>query len=173
MDFCGWLSQRTGQSCTLPSEAQWEWACRAGTDTPYAIGQYTPQTAAFANIADETAKSWNHGRAQAGYNDGVSFTAEGGRFAPNAWGLCDMHGNVAEWCRTAYRPYPYNAKDGRDDPSSPGMKVVRGGSWNDLLPYVTSASRWRYEPYKPVYNVGFRVVIETRGQEVIATATGQ
>ena len=173
MDFCQWLSQRTGQSCTLPSEAQWEWACRAGTDTPYAIGRYTPQTRAFANIADETAKSWNHGRAQTGYSDGVSFTAEGGRFAPNAWGLCDMHGNVAEWCRTTYRPYPYRAEDGRDDPNGPGMKVVRGGSWNDLLPYVSSASRWRYEPYKPVYNVGFRVMIELDGPQVVATATGQ
>ncbi len=172
MDFCRWLSERTGRHCTLPTEAQWEWACRSGTATTFAAGEYTPETAPFANIADETARKWNHGRAQDGYNDGISFTAEGGRFAPNAWGLHDMHGNVAEWCKTTYRPYPYKPGDSRDGPADEGPKVVRGGSWNDTLRHATSASRWRYEPYKPVYNVGFRVVFEVQPQEVVATAEG-
>ena len=79
-----------------------------------------------------------------------------------------MHGNVAEWCLTAYRPYPYRPDDGRDDPQAAGPKVVRGGSWNDTLRFATSASRWRYEPYKPVYNVGFRVLLEEPQGEKVA-----
>jgi formylglycine-generating enzyme required for sulfatase activity len=125
---------------------------------------------AFANIADETARKWNHDRAETGYNDGVHFTAPGGRFAPNAWGLYDLHGNVAEWCLSTYKPYPYTATDGRDDPATPGEKVVRGGSWNDTLKLATSAARWRYLPYKPVYNVGFRVVVPATIRDVLAAA---
>jgi formylglycine-generating enzyme required for sulfatase activity len=126
---------------------------------------------AFANIADETARKWNHGRAEQGYEDGVHFTGAGGRFAPNAWGLYDMHGNVAEWCLSTYKPYPYSMADGRDNPMTPGAKVVRGGSWNDTLRFATSASRWRYQPYKPVYNVGFRVILPIREQQVVASAS--
>jgi formylglycine-generating enzyme required for sulfatase activity len=168
MAFCRWLSEKTGESCTLPTEAQWEWACRAGTDARFAAGDYQPGMPAFANIADETARKWNHGRAETGYNDGVHFTAAGGHFAPNTWGLYDMHGNVAEWCLSTYRSYPYSATDGRDDPANPGQKVVRGGSWNDTLNQATSASRWRCLPYKPVYNVGFRVVFPASVQDKIA-----
>jgi formylglycine-generating enzyme required for sulfatase activity len=123
---------------------------------------------AFANIADETARRWNHGRAETGYQDGRHFTAPGGGFAANAWGLHDMHGNVAEWCSTVYRPYPYLAADGRDNLDAVGPRVVRGGSWNDTLRFATSASRWRYEPYKPVYNVGFRVLVQVSVTEPVA-----
>ena len=160
MAFCDWLSEQTGRRCLLPSESQWEWACRAGTDTPFHAGAYEPGMTALANIADETARRWNHGRAENGYQDGRHFTGPGGGFAANAWGLHDMHGNVAEWCSTVYRAYPYRAADGRDNLDAAGPRVVRGGSWNDTLRFATSASRWRYEPYKPVYNVGFRVLVE-------------
>jgi len=170
MAFCDWLSAKIGFRCTLPTEAQWEWACRAGASTPYHVGDYQSGVAPFANIADETARRWNHGRAEDGYNDRCMFTAPGGGFASNAWGLCDMHGNVAEWCLTSYRAYPYNENDGRNDPNDPGVKVVRGGSWNDTLWYATSASRWRYEPYKPVYNVGFRVVFEADAAHAVVAA---
>lgn len=158
--FCEWLSARTGVRCTLPSEAQWEWACRAGTDTPFSVGDYAAGLTPFANIADGTIQSWNHGRAEPNYRDGVAFSGPGGRFPANAWGLHDMHGNVAEWCLTDYQSYPYRDDDGRNDASRPGRKVVRGGSWNETLRYATSASRWRYESYKPVYNVGFRVACD-------------
>jgi len=171
MAFCEWLSKKTGESCTLPTEAQWEWACRGGTDSKFAVGDYQQGMQAFANIADETARRWNHGRAETDYNDGVHFTGAGGQFAANVWDLHDLHGNVAEWCRSTYRPYPYNADDGRDDPATPGEKVVRGGSWNDTLRMATSASRWRYLPYKPVYNVGFRVVFPADERKVLAAKT--
>lgn len=168
--FCQWLSQRTGQQATLPTEAQWEWACRAGTSSRWSFGEYQPGMQRLANIADGSVANWNYGRQEPGYQDGLQYSAPGGTFPANAWGLCDMHGNVAEWCLTTYRPYPYRADDGRDRPGDSGMKVVRGGSWNDTLRFATSASRWRYEPYKPVYNVGFRVLLEVPGGEKIAAA---
>jgi len=162
--FCEWLSQKTGRRCTLPTEAQWEWACRAGTATRFSFGSYEPGQKNLANVADASIEKWNYGRSEPGYQDGVPYTAPGGRFPANAWGLSDMHGNVAEWCLSTYRPYPYRPADGRDDPRTPGLKVVRGGSWNDTFRGATSASRWRYQPYQPIYNVGFRVLCEaTRG----------
>ena len=87
-------------------------------------------------------------------------SADVGRYQPNAWGLNDMHGNVAEWTRTAYRPYPYDPGDGRDDLAAPGAKVVRGGSWFDRPQRATSSFRVHYPAWQHVYNVGFRVMME-------------
>jgi formylglycine-generating enzyme required for sulfatase activity len=81
-------------------------------------------------------------------------------FLPNAWGLHDMHGNVCEWTRTTYAPYPYREDDGRNDLSEDRKKVVRGGSWRDLPKRATSAFRLNYRAWQPVYNVGFRVVCD-------------
>jgi formylglycine-generating enzyme required for sulfatase activity len=167
MDFCRWLSERTGLHCTLPTEAQWEWACRAGTGTDFSVGEYTAGMKPFANIADESLAGWNHGRAESGYRDELTFSVPGGRFAANSWGLHDMHGNVAEWCRTSDRPYPYGDADGRNDLNGAEPKVIRGGSWNDTLQNATSATRWRYDAHKPVYNVGFRVVIEGEAASLV------
>jgi formylglycine-generating enzyme required for sulfatase activity len=169
--FCEWLSQKTGRRCTLPTEAQWEWACRAGTDSAYSFGEYRPGMNNLCNIADTSIAAWNYGRCEPGYTDGASYSVAGGRYAANAWGLQDMHGNVAEWCLSAYRPYPYRGDDGRDDPRAPGPKVVRGGSWNDTLRYASSASRWRYQPYQPVYNVGFRVLVDLKPAATVAAAS--
>ena len=166
--YCQWLSQKTGYRCTLPTEAQWEWACRGGTGSTYAFGEYKPGKNNLANIADAGLANWNYGRGEAGYSDGAAFSVPGGRYAPNAWGLYDMHGNAAEWCLSTYKPYPYSPQDGRDDPATPGMKVVRGGSWNDTMQNATSASRWRYQPYQPVYNVGFRVLVEVKVKAAVA-----
>ena len=83
-----------------------------------------------------------------------------GRYQPNAWGLRDLHGNVAEWTRTAYRPSPYDPADGRDAPQAAGLRVVRGGSWFDRPPRCTSSFRLAYAPYQRVFNVGFRVICE-------------
>ena len=71
-----------------------------------------------------------------------------------------MHGNVAEWTRSTYRPYPYDPRDGRDQPSGSGKKSVRGGSWHDRPRRARSAFRQNYQPWQQVYNVGFRVVSE-------------
>jgi formylglycine-generating enzyme required for sulfatase activity len=165
MDYCQWLSQKTGKKFSLPTEAQWEYACRAGTDTPMYFGNVAEDFGKYANLADRQltglckrdSPKWIPIVASA--NDGAIITANVGRYLPNAWGLYDMHGNAAEWTRTVYRPYPY-ADDGRDDPSADGAKVVRGGSFYDRPQRAGSAFRLHYEPWQRVYNVGFRVILE-------------
>ena len=157
MAFCQWLSQKTRYECTLPTEAQWEWACRAGSATPWSFGASFEKVQGAANVADSSLSGWGWGRVDR-YSDGAMFSVPGGKYKANAWGICDMHGNVAEWTRSAYRPYPYVEADGRDDIQSPASRVVRGGSWNDTFRLCRSASRWQYLPCQPVYNVGFRVV---------------
>ena len=94
------------------------------------------------------------------FNDGGMITVDVGRYEPNAWGLLDMHGNVGEWTRSAYRPYPYDPSDGREDTLAVGTKAVRGGSWYDRPHRATSSFRLPYQPWQRVYNVGFRVVME-------------
>lgn len=155
MAFCRWLSETSGVACTLPTEAQWEWACRAGSATDFPSGKLPENNQ--ANLADEEIRHWNYGRAQQNYRDGARVSERGGRYKPNAWGLFDMQGNVAEWTSSDYLPYPYADKAGSAAPDA--LKVVRGGSWNDTAPYATAASRWRYRAYQPIYNVGFRILV--------------
>ena len=83
-----------------------------------------------------------------------------GHYRPNAWGLFDVHGNVAEWTRRPYRPYPYVSGDGRDQADTEGRKVVRGGSWRDVPNVRTSSFLESYQPFQAVYNVGFRVILQ-------------
>jgi formylglycine-generating enzyme required for sulfatase activity len=92
-------------------------------------------------------------------------SAEVGSYRPNAWGLHDMHGNVWEWTRSSYKPYPYKADDARNDTTGDGPRVVRGGSWYDRPKRCRSAFRLSYPAWRKVYNVGFRVVLE-RGPRV-------
>ena len=149
MDYCRWLSEKTGRKFSLPTEAQWEWACRAGTPTPLWFGGLEADFGAAANLSDVNVKKFalegfrpkiveNPNPYQAfiplvaAVDDHYQVTAPVGSFQPNPWGLCDMHGNVAEWTRSLYRPYPYDAADGRNAVDAPGKRVVRGGSWRDL-----------------------------------------
>ena len=92
-------------------------------------------------------------------------TTNVGRYQPNAWGLYDMIGNAAEWTRTAYRPYPYHADDGRDDPAAAGTKVVRGGSLYDRPYRATASYRMHYQPWQHVFDVGFRIIVEVDEQD--------
>ena len=95
-------------------------------------------------------------------------TADVGHYSPNAWGLFDVHGNVWEWTRSQYRPYPYTPDDGRDRLDESGPRVVRGGSWYDRPKRCRSGFRWRYSQSQQVFNVGFRIVIEaSHGQELL------
>jgi formylglycine-generating enzyme required for sulfatase activity len=177
--FCHWLAEKTGEPFALPTEAQWEYACRAGGDSPLWYG--TPQSdfSAFANLADAKLREFvtepyflhtppkQYGKyddwlpKDSRFCDGGLVTVDVGRYRPNAWGLYDMHGNAAEWTRSVYRPYPYDPSDGRDQDTAEGKRVVRGGSWRDLPPQARSASRLAYHPWQGVFNVGFRVVSET------------
>ncbi|TWU39776.1 HzsA-related protein [Novipirellula artificiosorum] len=142
-----------------PGEAQWEWACRAGTDTPMNFGQVQDDFAAHANLADR-ASSGSKGNPFpriSNVNDGLRFPDARGHYQTNAWGLFDMHGNVAEWTRSPYLSYgASNSEAAVDD----DRRVVRGGSWRDRPHRATSSFRLPYLPYQRVLNVGFRIVVE-------------
>ncbi|MEJ2705298.1 MAG: SUMF1/EgtB/PvdO family nonheme iron enzyme [Sedimentisphaerales bacterium] len=158
MAFCRWLSRRMDAHFTLPTEAQWEYACRAGSRSALSYGDVDADFSPWANVADKAlsvppkptgglesnivayfGKGILESKVYGGnilcdlrFDDGAVATANVGSYQPNAWGLHDMHGNAAEWTRTTYRVYPCRTDDGRDDPADSGRKVVRGGSWRDL-----------------------------------------
>jgi formylglycine-generating enzyme required for sulfatase activity len=182
--FCRWLSEKTGQNFTLPTEAQWEYACRAGTDTPLWYGSVEADFARFANLADYSLRfvdtfgwglpsgavpPWRP--AIESVNDQYRVSAPVGRFAPNPWGLYDLHGNVSEWTRSVYRSYPYRDDDGRNDLSAKGRRVVRGGSWYDRADLARSACRTSYWPWQRVFDVGFRVVCEAAPPSTVANSS--
>ncbi len=177
-EFCRWLSEETGARFDLPTEAQWEYACRAGSAASLAWGSCASDFGQLANLADQRVNDLTRGDSPrwipsaAGVNDGSVISDDVGKYAANAFGLCDMHGNVAEWTRTAYRAYPYNPGDGRDDPAAEGKKVVRGGSWYDRPHRARSSFRLAYEPWQRVFNVGFRVVMEADAAAKL-TAAGE
>jgi len=173
MAFCRWLSRKTGRHFTLPTEAQWEYACRAGTATPLWYGTLDSDFSRVANVSDashqaidpfgapgraETIPPWRP--ADTRYDDKNRVSAPAGSYRPNPWGLFDVHGNVAEWTRSQYRPYPYRDDDGRNDTVSGGKRVVRGGSWYDRPDRCRSAFRQPYRACQVVYDVGFRVICE-------------
>ncbi|MHC4434629.1 MAG: formylglycine-generating enzyme family protein, partial [Planctomycetota bacterium] len=184
-------SRRIGEDVALPTEAQWEWACRAGTDTPLSCGDLDADFSDFANMADFTMRELAYdARDQYApdlvprddrFNDGKLVTTSVGSYRPNPWGLHDMHGNVWEWTRSAYRPYPYNPNDGRNDGVAASSeawgwatlaerKTVRGGSWYDRPKRCRSAFRLSYPAWRKVYNVGFRIVIESLSTPPAAVA---
>jgi formylglycine-generating enzyme required for sulfatase activity len=173
--FCEWLKQKTGEPFTLPSEAEWEWACRAGSGRPCSYGGLDDDFSPYANLADASIRLLavdginpqpvakpnqfqDFTPKDARFDDKEKVVANAGKYKPNAWGLQDMHGNVWEWTRSAYRPYPYRDDDGRNDLSLSGEKVVRGGSWYDRPARARSSFRLAYRFYQPAFNVGFRVV---------------
>jgi len=176
--YCKWLSKKTGRRFALPTESQWEYACRAGTATPMWYGGPDTDFAKFANLGDARLREFaldtfvrvrvvsNPNKyddwvpKDERFNDGGFVSREVGGYQPNPWGLHDMHGNVWEWTRSASRPYPYRDDDGRNDPAAKGRRVVRGGSWYDRPKRCRSAFRLGYRPYHAVFNVGFRVVME-------------
>jgi formylglycine-generating enzyme required for sulfatase activity len=161
--FCDWLSERTGRTFTLPSEAQWEYACRAGSSGPLWFGTLDDDFSRAANVSDATHYTvyyphvptalppWRP--ADTRFDDGYRIPAHVGTFQPNPWGLFDMHGNVAEWTCSAYGLYS-------ESPEKSSRKVVRGGSWLDRPKRARSAFRLHYEATQAVHNVGFRVIGE-------------
>ncbi|MHC5057946.1 MAG: SUMF1/EgtB/PvdO family nonheme iron enzyme [Planctomycetota bacterium] len=177
VEFCRWLTKKTGRKVTLPTEAQWEWACRAGTESPLWFGDLNTDFSKFANLSDVSIKLlavkgvnpkpitnpdkvMDFELKDTRSNDKVLHLANVGSYAANPWGLHDMHGNVAEWTRSAYKPYPYSDRDGRNDVSAKGKRTIRGGSWHDRQHRSTSSFRLGYPAWQRVYHVGLRVVVE-------------
>lgn len=177
--FCEWLSARTGKSVRLPTEAEWEWAARAGSATQFYYGSLATDFGRFANLADQSLRWYSMGydgpsalQRRNPYPPEMNFPLHDERFrdnwfvvdyvgqtAPNPWGLQDMIGNVSEWTCSSYRSYPYDERDGRNDVSTGERRVARGGSWADRPADAGSSVRRAYEPWQPVYDVGFRVII--------------
>ena len=148
--FCAALSKKTGRTVRLPTEAEWEYACRAGTTTVYSFGDEASKLGDYAwyndNARDKDEK----------YPHPVSAKK------PNAWGLYDMHGNVWEWCDDWYADSYANA-DTRDPKGAADGKcrVLRGGSWGGVPRGCRAASRGWCAPDGRGYDSGFRVVIES------------
>ena len=168
IEFCSRLSQRTGRHYTLPSEAQWEYACRAGTITLFHFGEtITPELANYDG---------NYKYADGLKGENRQQTTPVGMFPANAWGLHDMHGNVREWCLDHWHPsYEGAPTDGRawlnatdqvepsiskvvnDEIKDSQPRLLRGGSWDGRPWYCRSASRLYGLPVYRNNTIGFRV----------------
>ena len=176
MEYCKILSQKTGLNITLPTEAQWEWACRGGSDEDFWFGNLNADFGKKDNLADVTTnkfavsgvdpqpmspespwyKYYTFLPKAANVDDGSLVQVGGKKYEANPFGLYCMHGNVAEWTSSDYVPYPY-----KENPKKVSeYKVVRGGSYIERPKYSTAYSRKGFYPYQCVFNVGFRVIIE-------------
>jgi formylglycine-generating enzyme required for sulfatase activity len=173
--FCHWLEKRIGAPVRLPTEAQWEYAARAGSVSTYSSGDDPEALVKIGNVADAAAKKqfedWDATLSSA---DGYAFAAPVGRFLANKFGLHDMHGNVWEWCQDWYGPY---ASLGPNDPlrevalpEIPG-RVMRGGGWGKRTPRNPSSSRRvAGAPGSRDIDLGFRVAIEFQtGSKALGT----
>lgn len=162
--YCDWLSNRTGRTWRLPTEAEWEYCCRAGSDTLFASGNNSVSLQEFANCGDQAlAAHCSLLTSAAKWNDGFAFTAPVGSFRPNAFGLYDLHGNVGEWCGDWFQSDFYEQSSGIDPtgPATPVQwRVVRGGSWYNMPFSCRSSGRHDGVPTAASTTNGFRVVRE-------------
>lgn len=143
IDFCRWLSQREGKTYRLPTEAEWEYACRAGTYTLYYTGDGLPGPMC---------------RNQVVARDYKPVSLKVGQTVPNAFGLYDMHGNVEEWCADWYAPYSMQVQSDPVGPETGEYRVTRGGSHHTPVQYLRSANRMAMLPEDRHSLTGFRVV---------------
>jgi formylglycine-generating enzyme len=162
--YAAWLSDRTRQFYRLPTEAEWEYACRAGTRTARFWGDNRDAAAEYANVADRSLAAAMKQQPDLErffqHDDGYPFTSPLGAFRPNKFGLYDMLGNVWEWCEDHraknYRGAPkngtaYTTVDGN------ASRVLRGGSWLDDARFVRAGSRGWDDPRSRYASIGFRV----------------
>ena len=168
MAFCDWLSEKTGREVKLPTAPQWEYACLGNRESDFHFGSAEDDFSPWANMADRTFATFGvrgvDGKyfriagdadyieaegvslADQRFDDGGCVTTPVGSYAPNSFGLCDMHGNAAEWTRT----------------ETTGEFLVKGGSYLDRPERCRASDNCRYPPWQRVHNAGFRVAIEER-----------
>ncbi|MEA5534714.1 formylglycine-generating enzyme family protein [Crocosphaera sp. XPORK-15E] len=165
LEFCARLSQYSKRSYYLPSEAQWEYACRANTNTPFHFGEtITTDLANYSGIDWEyqgkICSQGSYGKGPLG-EDRRTTTSVGFFGVANGFGLYDMYGNVREWCEDGWHPNYENAPDNGTPWIIAGdetKRVVRGGSWNSGPRKCRSAYRDKFDPFASLYDIGFRVV---------------
>jgi len=176
--FCEWLSKKEGATYRLPTEAEWEYACRAGSTSRYYFGDNPEEIYRFANVADSARKSLSPNvfieafdsdlkKPESGaafpflaHGDGYPWTAPVGKFQQNAFGLYDMHGNVLEWCADWYDEnyYKNSPSDDPKGPDSGTSRILRGGGFGVALVTLRSAHRdFAIPSYRGCHH-GFRVV---------------
>jgi formylglycine-generating enzyme required for sulfatase activity len=169
MTFAGWLSQRNRQNLRLPTEAEWEYAARAGTTTPFFWGENPEDACRYANVYDQaTADVMKRGPAGFSCNDGHGVLAPMGSFAPNPWGLYDMVGNAREWCLDWYAPdyYQHSPKNNPQGPQQGrGLRVKRGlGLLTDIYENLRSTRRNNASDHISPW-LGFRLAMLGPGQK--------
>ncbi|MDD4016782.1 MAG: SUMF1/EgtB/PvdO family nonheme iron enzyme [Kiritimatiellae bacterium] len=173
--FCAWLSKKSGFRVTLPDEAQWEWAARAGTGTQFFYGGMESDFGRFANLADSDLRNYrmkwegpsvlqnrfphppemNFPLHDPRFKDNWFVVDYAGQTEPNAWALKDMVGNVSEWTRSTYAAYPHPGEARQGEM----RRVARGGSWADRPADAGASVRRAYQPWQKVFDVGFRVIV--------------
>jgi formylglycine-generating enzyme required for sulfatase activity len=147
--FCEELSRVEGRHYRLPTEAEWEYACRAGTTTPFAFGRFVS--------TDQANYDGRYAYAKGPKGEFRGRTVPVGSFPPNPWGLHDMHGNVWEWCADAYTSEPINAAG----EGSVERRALRGGSWRHRPMHCRCANRLWAPADVRLDTVGLRVVLES------------
>ncbi|MBO4545754.1 MAG: formylglycine-generating enzyme family protein [Verrucomicrobia bacterium] len=165
MEFCSKLTDiereagrlPEGYEYTLPTEAQWEYACRAGTTTALNSGKNLSKEVQCSEM-DEVGWYWYNGGKES-YNNNLICTHPGGQKKPNAWGLYDMHGNVGEWCLDYYEDYPTSAVVDPTGPDTGTDRAVRWGSWWNAAWACRSAYRGNDKPDAVYASLGFRVAL--------------
>jgi formylglycine-generating enzyme required for sulfatase activity len=173
--FCEWLSEQEGRRYRLPTEAEWEHACRAGSSTSYSRSN-TPwaSTTGFGNTADSTIRElYDFYPVAAHWDDGYAYSAPVGRYWPNAWGLYDMHGNAYEWCSDYWEPdyYAHSPAVDPQGPESGTSRVMRGGSFTAHADDSRAAHRTHSDPGGCLSTTGFRVVLEVDAPAVAENAS--
>ena len=167
--FCDWLSKKSGKTVTLPTEAQWEYACRAGTTTAYPWGDNPDDGKGWDNCADQSLKKkipnqehW----AFFSWDDGYVFTSPVASFKANAFGLYDMNGNACQWCSDRYGDYEKGAVTDPTGADAGSLRVLRGGSWESRPRGCRSAGRGRFYPGRRLDDFGFRVAVSSAGVDL-------
>jgi formylglycine-generating enzyme required for sulfatase activity len=150
--YCKKLSEKEAKTYRLPTEAEWEYACRAGTETAWSFGDDEASLGDYA---------WYH--KNAGEIVSEQYAHQVGLKKPNGFGLYDMHGNVYEWCHDYYEEDYYKQSPAKNPtgPTSGSFRVLRGGSWDTSTRNTRSAYRGRYGADHRYVNIGFRLVRES------------
>jgi formylglycine-generating enzyme required for sulfatase activity/serine/threonine protein kinase len=156
--YANWLGRKDGRTYRLPTEAEWEYACRAGTTSRFYFGDNDEDFARYGNVADARLRRATGQDRGIRADDGYAYTAPVGQFQPNGFGLYDMSGNVWQWCTDWYASYPPGPNTDPTGPAEGTLRVFRGGGWGDDAGSCRSAVRRRIEPGLWGNNQGFRLL---------------